>query len=180
MTLGTIGSVETFRGEVVLGHLFVTQDPIGLAGGLNNYQYVPNPTGWVDPLGLTCSEIDYENHIFNGEVKPNGNVVGGHSTATGKVKVIPGTKSLPNAQGVYKAKIEVPDPLNPSQYLPKTNNGGYSTMFPDSWNAERVQAEVEAAFQNKTVVGNKWTGVTPSGVTVEGWLAPKTTVYPKL
>ena len=32
---------------------FITPDPIGLAGGLNNYQYVPNPTGWVDPLGLT-------------------------------------------------------------------------------------------------------------------------------
>ncbi|WP_232471942.1 RHS repeat-associated core domain-containing protein [Vibrio gazogenes] len=31
---------------------FTTADPIGLAGGLNNYQYVPNPTGWVDPLGL--------------------------------------------------------------------------------------------------------------------------------
>ena len=33
------------------GH-FLTPDPIKLAGGLNNYQYVPNPTGWVDPLGL--------------------------------------------------------------------------------------------------------------------------------
>ncbi|WP_421849472.1 RHS repeat domain-containing protein [Marinomonas sp.] len=32
---------------------FITIDPIGLAGGLNNYQYVPNPTGWVDPLGLS-------------------------------------------------------------------------------------------------------------------------------
>src|SRR5690606_39878850 len=31
---------------------FITPDPIRLAGGLNNYQYVPNPTGWVDPLGL--------------------------------------------------------------------------------------------------------------------------------
>ncbi|MGY3942930.1 polymorphic toxin type 46 domain-containing protein [Aeromonas tecta] len=31
---------------------FITPDPIGLAGGLNNYQYAPNPTGWVDPLGL--------------------------------------------------------------------------------------------------------------------------------
>ena len=31
---------------------FITVDPIGLAGGLNNYQYVKNPTGWVDPLGL--------------------------------------------------------------------------------------------------------------------------------
>lgn len=31
---------------------FLTPDPIKLAGGLNNYLYVPNPTGWVDPLGL--------------------------------------------------------------------------------------------------------------------------------
>ncbi len=31
---------------------FLTPDPIKLAGGLNSYQYVPNPTGWVDPLGL--------------------------------------------------------------------------------------------------------------------------------
>jgi len=32
---------------------FLTPDPIKLAGGLNSYQYVPNPTGWVDPLGLS-------------------------------------------------------------------------------------------------------------------------------
>ena len=33
------------------GH-YLTPDPIKLAGGLNNYHYVPNPTGWVEPLGL--------------------------------------------------------------------------------------------------------------------------------
>uniref|UniRef100_UPI001E440E44 RHS repeat-associated core domain-containing protein n=2 Tax=Pseudomonas syringae TaxID=317 RepID=UPI001E440E44 len=32
---------------------FLTPDPIKLAGGLNNYRYVPNPTGWVDSLGLS-------------------------------------------------------------------------------------------------------------------------------
>ncbi|WP_337049669.1 RHS repeat-associated core domain-containing protein [Serratia fonticola] len=31
---------------------FITPDPIGLAGGLNQTQYGPNPTGWVDLLGL--------------------------------------------------------------------------------------------------------------------------------
>ncbi|WP_232811303.1 RHS repeat-associated core domain-containing protein, partial [Serratia proteamaculans] len=31
---------------------FTTQDPIGLSGGMNLYQYAPNPYGWVDPLGL--------------------------------------------------------------------------------------------------------------------------------
>ncbi|CRM90718.1 Cell wall-associated polypeptide CWBP200 [Pseudomonas sp. 22 E 5] len=34
---------------------YLTPDPVKLAGGINTYQYVPNPTGWVDPLGLsTC------------------------------------------------------------------------------------------------------------------------------
>ncbi|KEA50953.1 sugar-binding protein, partial [Mangrovibacter sp. MFB070] len=33
---------------------FTTQDPIGLAGGWNLYQYAPNVLGWVDPLGLTA------------------------------------------------------------------------------------------------------------------------------
>ncbi|WP_332846084.1 RHS repeat-associated core domain-containing protein [Pseudomonas lactucae] len=32
---------------------YLTPDPVKLAGGINAYQYVPNPTGWVDPLGLS-------------------------------------------------------------------------------------------------------------------------------
>jgi RHS repeat-associated protein len=32
---------------------YLTPDPVKLAGGLNQYQYTPNPTGWVDPLGLS-------------------------------------------------------------------------------------------------------------------------------
>ncbi|MEN8513847.1 RHS repeat-associated core domain-containing protein [Burkholderia sp. RS02] len=32
---------------------FVSKDPIGLAGGINVYQYAPNPVGWIDPLGLS-------------------------------------------------------------------------------------------------------------------------------
>jgi uncharacterized protein RhaS with RHS repeats len=31
---------------------FINQDPIGLAGGTNLFQYAPNPVGWVDPWGL--------------------------------------------------------------------------------------------------------------------------------
>ena len=33
---------------------FTQHDPIGLAGGINLYQYAPNALGWVDPLGLKC------------------------------------------------------------------------------------------------------------------------------
>ena len=34
---------------------FTQQDPIGLAGGINLYQYAPNALGWVDPWGLKRS-----------------------------------------------------------------------------------------------------------------------------
>ena len=33
---------------------FISQDPIGLVGGLNLYQYAPNALGWLDPRGLSC------------------------------------------------------------------------------------------------------------------------------
>ena len=35
---------------------FINQDPIGLVGGINHYQYAPNPVNWVDPMGLLCAE----------------------------------------------------------------------------------------------------------------------------
>jgi RHS repeat-associated protein len=31
---------------------YLSQDPIGLVGGDNLYQYAPSPTTWIDPLGL--------------------------------------------------------------------------------------------------------------------------------
>jgi len=34
---------------------FVSQDPIGLAGGINIYQYTPSSTFWIDPLGLSAA-----------------------------------------------------------------------------------------------------------------------------
>jgi RHS repeat-associated protein len=33
---------------------FVSEDPVGLAGGVNTFAYAANPTGWTDPLGLTA------------------------------------------------------------------------------------------------------------------------------
>lgn len=35
--------------------MYLVSDPLGLLGGEQTYRYVPNPCGWVDPLGLTAS-----------------------------------------------------------------------------------------------------------------------------
>ncbi|MBD2816867.1 type IV secretion protein Rhs, partial [Xenorhabdus sp. Flor] len=34
------------------------EDPIGLAGGINLYQYAPNPLSYIDPLGLCKGEVN--------------------------------------------------------------------------------------------------------------------------
>ena len=38
---------------------FVTQDPIGLGGGVNFYQYAPSPVTWVDPWGLAFKSVNF-------------------------------------------------------------------------------------------------------------------------
>ncbi|WP_237385860.1 RHS repeat-associated core domain-containing protein [Xenorhabdus sp. Sc-CR9] len=41
-----------FRYYSAVAGVYLTPDPIKLAGGENLYAYVPNPTGWIDPFGL--------------------------------------------------------------------------------------------------------------------------------
>ncbi|WP_319004702.1 RHS repeat-associated core domain-containing protein [Microbulbifer variabilis] len=49
--------------DPVIGQ-FISQDPVGLFGGVNNYRYVPNPITWIDPLGLECKEISLSDIKF--------------------------------------------------------------------------------------------------------------------
>ena len=56
---------------------YLTQDPIGLAGGTNPFSYAPSSTGWTDPLGLS------------GKPLPNGtqvNRIGGNSIENLRLK----------------------------------------------------------------------------------------------
>jgi len=45
---------------------FTQQDPIGLAGGINLYQYAPNALGWVDPWGLSRCSSNKRPDPYNG------------------------------------------------------------------------------------------------------------------
>jgi RHS repeat-associated protein len=54
---------------------FINQDPIGLLGGVNLFQYAPNPIEWVDPWGTRKklnSNTEYETHSGNHAQKING------------------------------------------------------------------------------------------------------------
>jgi RHS repeat-associated protein len=54
---------------------YLTPDPSKLAGGLNGYQYTRNPTGWVDPLGLSeCPGGDGCKRPAFGDEDPAGNI----------------------------------------------------------------------------------------------------------
>ncbi|CAM3052077.1 RHS repeat domain-containing protein [Pseudoalteromonas sp. A3] len=51
---------------------FINQDPIGLVGGINHYQYAPNPVNWVDPFGLLCKEGQEKLSAMLGTLVGNG------------------------------------------------------------------------------------------------------------
>ncbi|MFW0754936.1 RHS repeat-associated core domain-containing protein [Pseudomonas sp. H11T01] len=83
---------------------YLTPDPSKLAGGLNGYQYTPNPTGWVDPLGLNAN-------------CPPGNKKGGCALPDGvsKAKVDEGEPKLPSSKGkegyLYRGDDRHPDEI---------------------------------------------------------------------
>lgn len=66
---------------------FISEDPIALHGGVNTYQYAPNPVAYIDPLGLARGKcVIYWSNPFED--------ASGHYT----VKTIAGTGSMHTEQ----------------------------------------------------------------------------------
>jgi uncharacterized protein RhaS with RHS repeats len=79
----------------------LTPDPIKLAGGLSNYLYVSNPTGWVDPLGLQqCPGSDSAEPAT--PVK-TGNYLDKPANADGSLNIGAGTNPI---EGYYNIDID--------------------------------------------------------------------------
>jgi Bacterial EndoU nuclease len=129
------------------------------------------------------SPIDFK-HIIGADYKRHtGEPTGGHTLLNGDVRVIDGKASAPDATGVYRAQVQMMDPQHAGQWITKTDRNGNpmpNTMFPKDWSAEQVVSEVNAAWfsPTKTIRGDKWSALTPSGVRVEGYLEPRVTAYP--
>ena len=83
---------------------YLTPDPVRLAGGINGYRYVPNPTGWVDQLGLsTCPGAD--------GCTPHQRT----ETSHGQAKVDEGAPSLPSSdkkrEYLFRGDLREPDEI---------------------------------------------------------------------
>jgi hypothetical protein len=137
----------------------------------------------VAELPTSNSPIDFK-HIIGADYKRHtGEPTGGHTLLNGDVRVIEGTASAPDATGVYRAQVQMVDPQRAGQWITKTDRNGSpmpNTMFPKDWTAEQVVSEVNGAWfsPTKTIRGDKWSALTPSGVRVEGYLEPRVTAYP--
>uniref|UniRef100_UPI001FE17E23 RHS repeat-associated core domain-containing protein n=1 Tax=Chitinilyticum litopenaei TaxID=1121276 RepID=UPI001FE17E23 len=59
---------NTFRYYDPESGRYLSPDPIGLAGGLHLYGYVPDPNGWMDPWGWAIVDAIFEmgGQIFTG------------------------------------------------------------------------------------------------------------------
>jgi hypothetical protein len=143
--------------------------------------------GSSNHIGVTIpksdSPIDFK-HIIGADYKRHtGEPTGGHTLLNGDVRVIEGTASASDASGVYRAQVQMVDPQRAGQWITKTDRNGNpmpNTMFPKDWTAQQAVADMKAALNTptKTIRGDKWSALTPSGVRVEGYLEPRVTAYP--
>jgi RHS repeat-associated protein len=128
---------------------FISQDPIGLAGGENVYAYAPNVWGWVDPLGLCAKDQ----------------------------KLLPAPKEsnplMPNtpleSYPVPKGGMEVEMAMSPGQ----TNPGGWATRnhIP---NADFVRNDLAVIPDFKPQVSGVQKWLIPEGVQIqEGIVGPQ-------
>ncbi len=102
---------------------FTTQDPIGLQGGLNLYQYAPNPLGWVDPLGLKVlyrgvSIAEYDDLMIDGKWKVgSGTMEGKWFAESYKDAVTWGNKMGHGGEHFQVVQIDVPDDIAEKMHM---------------------------------------------------------------
>lgn len=79
-------------------------------------------------------------HIFDGTINGKGKATGYHYSmvSDSKGKIINGTRSEPDKNGVFTAKVEVNG---------KKKNG-FSSFYPESWSPQQVVDTINTAYDN--------------------------------
>ncbi|HCD1085672.1 TPA: RHS repeat-associated core domain-containing protein [Proteus mirabilis] len=132
---------------------FIMPDPIGLLGGINLYQYAPNPLGWIDPWGLSSQEMVRVRY---------------HTSVEG-LEGIKNTQSINPARGtpigVHIEIVPFGDPKTAGADIGSWKSGSY------------VEFEVPKEMIVETNVGPRKTGVIPTEQPLS--LHNKNTVFKK-
>ncbi|PIO91199.1 RHS family protein [Pseudomonas syringae] len=113
---------------------FITQDPIGLLGGENLYEYAPNTQSWIDALGLACDKWTVNSHKANksavkgksldfhshhvGQKNLMKDLVEGYDPATAPAMLVPRVGHTVSKEGVG---IVSRSRINPNTGLPFTS-----------------------------------------------------------
>jgi len=174
--------------EVETPKIKPVEDIIGTKTGNKELNNAINTRGTEYYLDLSSQKatapIDFDGHIINGEINARGFAVGGHSTAGVNNNVRIERLHSVSSNGVRTADISVFE-QNTNQWKLKVKRDGITpqetTLFPENWSRSRIIVEVDIAYKNRThslLDPRKWEGRTPSGIKVEGYIAPNTTVYP--
>ena len=152
----------------------------GGAGAAPDAKPVAAPKLPRTPTGIN------DRHILNGEIKYRADgtpkAQGFHHEGPGTKKnarIVEGTKTKPNAQGVYKAEVKIRDPRT-GAWVRKER---ISTFFPEKWDRSEVRKAILEAFANRTVrPDGSWTG-TGRVIRIKGFTDPAgriTSAYPEL
>jgi hypothetical protein len=91
--------------------MYLSQDPIRLAGGLEFYSYVHDPNSWIDILGLDCNKKHANKTSGNNPAAQRGKQA--HADFKKKVDTKKGWQSEPALRGA-DGKIYKPDVITPS------------------------------------------------------------------
>ncbi|MHC8322723.1 RHS repeat-associated core domain-containing protein [Pseudomonas sp. GB2N2] len=114
---------------------YLTPDPVKLAGGLNQYRYALNPTGWVDPLGLSCNPCpgDLDADGPYSEIVPGGGL-GAHEARGGHLI----------AKHIDRTETQLRDRLRAEPHIP------IASTFPSRTAAEATVSGVMST--NETMI----------------------------
>lgn len=79
-------------------------------------------------------------HIFDGTINKKGKATGYHydKVADSKGKILPGTRSKEDRNGVFTAKVEVDG----------VQKNGFSSFYPDNWTPQEVVDTINEAYKD--------------------------------
>lgn len=103
---------------------------------------------------IPCISANRQSHVLDGQVNASGNgATGGHWLDSSNIQLVAGSaRSIGN--GVISAEVKIRNPAI-GEFIPKSNNGGRSTLFPPNWDSRKVMSEVTSANSNAVRIGNR-------------------------